>query len=196
MSFPSCSSSRVRQTSSAARTCACWSTPTASAGTFSSAWSCCTRCCRMSISTRWRGGTLSGSASISARRWSCASGTISSTATSSRKTFLFPTTGIISSVISVSRARSSGRPRACPKRERTAIWRRRSTPVGNMASALIHIRSDWCCTGCSIKIAARSSRSRRRRSRSAAASRRLAGAFPAKRCRVHFTAKAASARSS
>ena len=36
----------------------------------------------------------------------------------------------------------SGRPRACPKRERTAIWRRRSTPVGNTVSALIRILSD------------------------------------------------------
>ena len=150
----------------------------------------------MSMSTRWRGGISSGSASISARHWSCASGTISSTATSSRKTFLFPTTGTISSAISASRGRSNGQAPACPRRARTATWPRRFMPGRNTASALIHIRSDWCCTGCSIKIAARSSRSRRRRSRSAAASRRWPDGCPTNRCRARSTAKAASARSS
>ena len=167
-----------------------------SAGTFSSAWSCCTRCCRMSISTRWRGATSSSSASISAKRWSFVNGTTSSTAISSRKISSFRTMEITSSEISASRARSSGRPQACPKRERTATWLRRSTPGRNTASALIRIRSDWCCTGCSIKTAARSSRSRRRRSRSAAASRRWPDGCPANRCRARSTAKAASARSS
>ena len=79
---------------------------------------------------------------------SFASGTISSTATSSRKTSLFPTTGTISSAISASRGRSNARPPACPRRARIATWPRRSTLERNMASASTRIRSDWCCTGC------------------------------------------------
>ena len=92
--------------------------------------------------------TSSGSASTFVRRWSFASGTISSTATSSRKTFLFPTTGTISSAISASRGRSNARPPACPRRARIVTWPRRSTLERNMASASTRIRSDWCCTGC------------------------------------------------
>lgn len=81
-------------------------------------------------------------------RWSFASGTISSTATSSRKTFLFPTTETTSSAISASRGRSNARPPACPRRARIVTWPRRSTLERNMASASTRIRSDWCCTGC------------------------------------------------
>ena len=66
----------------------------------------------------------------------------------SRKTFLFPTTGIISSAISASRGRSNARPPACPRRARIVTWPRRSTLERNMASASTRIRSDWCCTGC------------------------------------------------